>query len=85
MHKEILRKASFLSSANRAEHNRGIFPAGIDLLKVNNRNTRTKVWNMFKVNNNIVNFEHISHLCSSASIFNFEHVIADWADANFYN
>ena len=24
----------------------------------------------------IVNFEHISHLCSSVSIFNFEHVIA---------
>ena len=27
------------------------FPAGIYLLKVNNRNTRTKVWNMFKINN----------------------------------
>ena len=27
----------------------------------------------------IVNFEHISHLCSSVSIFNFEHVIAGWA------
>ena len=26
-------------------------PDGIYLLKVNNRNTRTKVWNMFKVNN----------------------------------
>ena len=26
-------------------------PVGIYLLKVNNRNTRTKVWNMFKVNN----------------------------------
>ena len=26
----------------------------------------------------IVNFEHISHLCSSASIVNFEHVIAGW-------
>ena len=25
----------------------------------------------------IVNFEHISHLCSSVSIANFEHVIAD--------
>ena len=24
----------------------------------------------------IVNFEHISHLCSSVSIVNFEHVIA---------
>ena len=39
---------------------------------------------MFKVNNKtrfgvfIVNFEHISHLCSSASIVNFEHVIAGW-------
>ena len=27
----------------------------------------------------IVNFEHISHLCSSVSIVNFEHVIACWA------
>ena len=26
----------------------------------------------------IVNFEHISHLCSSISIVNFEHVIVDW-------
>ena len=26
----------------------------------------------------IVNFEHISHLCSSVSIVNFEHVIASW-------
>ena len=37
---------------------------------------------MFKVNNKaigfIVNFEHISHLCSSVSIVNFEHVIAGW-------
>ena len=27
------------------------FPVGIYLLKVNNINTRTKVWNMFKANN----------------------------------
>ena len=27
------------------------FSAGIYLLRVNYRNTRTKVWNMFKVNN----------------------------------
>ena len=66
-----------------------IFPVDIYLLKVNSRNTRTKVWNMFKVNNKatkttaprfggfIVNFEHILHLCSSVSIVNFEHVIAD--------
>ena len=26
----------------------------------------------------IVNFEHISHLCSSVSIVNFEHEIAGW-------
>ena len=26
----------------------------------------------------IVNFEHISHLCSSVSFVNFEHVIAGW-------
>ena len=26
----------------------------------------------------IVNFEHISHLCSSVSIVNFEHVITGW-------
>ena len=41
--------------------------AGIYLLKVNNKNTRT-IWNMFKVNNKhtrttvFINFEHISHL-----------------------
>ena len=34
------------------------------------------MWNMFKVNNKdfTVNFEHISHLCSSVSIVNFEQV-----------
>ena len=26
----------------------------------------------------IVNFEHISHLYSSASVVNFEHAIAGW-------
>ena len=30
----------------------------------------------------IVNFEHISHLCSSISIVNFEHVIAGWVDTS---
>ena len=35
----------------------------IYLFKVINRNTRKKVWNVFKVNNkNIVSFKHISHL-----------------------
>ena len=42
-------------------------PADIYLLKVRRR------FGVF-----IVNFEHISHLCSSVSIVNFEHVIAGW-------
>ena len=67
------------------------FPADTDLLKVNNRNIRTKVWNMFKVNNKdtkttpmrhfgvfIVNLEHISHLCSTVSVVNFEQVNGGW-------
>ena len=29
----------------------------------------------------IVNFEHISHLCSSVSFANFKHVIAGWEAA----
>ena len=54
------------------------FSGGIYLLKVNNRNTRTKVRNMFRHRFGvfIVNFKHISHLCSSVSFVNFEHVIA---------
>ena len=67
------------------------YPAGNYMFKVNNRNTTTKVQNMFKVINKdtkttplalfgvfIVNFEHISHLCSSFSTTNFEQVNADW-------
>ena len=57
----------------------------------NNRNTRTKFeicskltvkpskrrkW--FRFGRFIVNFEHISHLCSSVSIINFEQVNASW-------
>ena len=68
-----------------------IYPASIYLLKVNNRNTRARCkigskltikkptrrqWYRFGVF--IVNFEHISHLCSSVSIVNFEHVFAGW-------
>ena len=64
------------------------YPAGIYLLKVNNRNTRARCeicskltiktpeqcqWRRSGVF--IVNFKHISHL---VSIANFEHVIADW-------
>ena len=40
---------------------------------------------MLIVNNNKVNFEHISHLCSSVSIVNFEHVIADWATSGKFD
>ena len=48
-------------------------PAGICLLKVNNRKTRAKVWNMFKVNNN-----DTKTTPSSVFIVNFEHVITGW-------
>ena len=68
------------------------FPAGVYMLKVNNRNTRTKVWNMSKVNIKdtkttpmlTLNIFH-SHLCSSVSFVNFEHVIADWVVENVQN
>ena len=39
---------------------------------------KQRQWRRFGVF--IVNFEHISHLCSSVSIVNFEHVIAGWVD-----
>ena len=42
------------------------------MFKVNNRNTRTN----FAVF--IVNFEHISQLCSNVSIVNFEQVNSGW-------
>ena len=32
----------------------------------------------------IVNFEHISHLCSSISVVNFEQVNASWASGTMY-
>ena len=68
------------------------FPAGVYMLKVNNRNTRTKVWNMSKVNIKdtkttpmlTLNIFH-SQLCSSVSFVNFEHVIADWVVENVQN
>ena len=51
------------------------------MFKVNNEDTKTtqilkRNWRRFGVF--IVNFEHISHLCSSVSIVNFEHVTAGW-------
>ena len=33
----------------------------------------------------IANFEHILHLCSSASTVNFEHVIAGWDSINSFH
>ena len=64
------------------------FPAGIYLLKVNNRNTRTRcercskltiktLWRCSSVF--IVNFEYISTLYSSVSIVIVENVISGWA------
>ena len=46
-----------------------LVPAGNYTFKVNK-------WRRFGVF--IVNFEHISHLCSSVSIVNFEQVNAGW-------
>ena len=46
------------------------------MFKVNNKDTKATPWCRFGVF--IVNFEHISHLCSSVSIINVEHVIASW-------
>ena len=53
---------------------KGVFnPASIYLLKVNNRSTRAKVWNMFKVNN-----KDTKTAPFSVFIVNFEHVITGW-------
>ena len=46
------------------------------MFKINNKPPKRRQWRRF--GGFIVNFEHISHLCSSVSIVNFEHVIADW-------
>ena len=49
-------------------------PAGIYLLRVNNRNTRAKVWNMFKE----ICYKNTKTVPSSVFIVNFEHVITGW-------
>ena len=71
-----------------------IYLAGIYLLKVNNRNTKTnceicskltiktlerRYWRRSGVF--IVNIEHISHLVLVASVVTFEHVILGWVIA----
>ena len=52
------------------------------MFKVNNKVTKTtplaSFWYL------IVNFEHISHLCSTVSVVNFEHVIAGWDRNNIF-
>ena len=68
-------------------------PAGNYMFKVSNGNTRQRCeicskltikppkrchWRRF--GGFIVNFEHISHLCSSVSIVNFEQANAGWDD-----
>ena len=55
------------------------------MFKVNNEDTKTtqilkRNWRRFGVF--IVNFEHISHRCSSVSIVNFEQVNAGWDSAD---
>ena len=45
------------------------------MFKVNNKNTKRRRFGIF-----IVDFEHISHLCSSASIVNFEQVNVGWVE-----
>ena len=45
--------------------------------KLTIKTPKRRQWRRFGVF--IVNFEHISHLCSSVSIVNFEHIIAGWA------
>ena len=47
------------------------------MFEVNNKATKTTPMASFC--GFIVNFEHITHLCSSVSIVNFEHVIAGWS------
>ena len=54
----------------KIRHLKVYFPAGIYLLKVNNRNMYWRLSDVF-----IVNFEHISHL---VSIVNCENVVASW-------
>ena len=46
------------------------------MFKVNNKATKTTPWRRF--GGFIVNFEHISHLCSSFSTVNFKQVNAGW-------
>ena len=46
------------------------------MFKVNNKNTRRRRFGIFIT----YFFEHISHLCSSASIVNFEQVNAGWVE-----
>ena len=56
-----------------------LFPAGIYLLKVNDRNTRTRCEICSKLTIKIPErCHHHFTSCSSVSIVNFEHVIAGW-------
>ena len=45
---------------------------------------KAKMFNVRRFGGFIVNFEHISHLCSSVSFVNFEHGVAGW-DCKFLN
>ena len=73
--KEFLSKFCAISNMDGSKYNLhvyGSFPAGINLLKVNYRNTRTRCYIYVQINNKdtrttlsgvfVVNFEHIWHL-----------------------
>ena len=46
--------------------------------KLTIKTPKRRQWRRFGVFT--VNFEHISHLCSTVSIANFEHVIVGWVE-----
>ena len=46
------------------------------MFKVNNENTRRRIWSRFGVSN--INFKHNFTPFSSVSIFDFEQVIVSW-------
>ena len=57
-----------------------IYPAGIYMFKVNNRNTRARceICSTIKLTTETPERRHWYTPCSSVSIVNFEHVISGW-------
>ena len=68
---------------NWSQHRKGAAPAGIFLLKVNNRNITTRC----EIGVVLVLYCYLCTYftpCSSVSIINFEQVIAAWANKSFW-